>query len=47
MPADDPQAGVSLEGPGQDQAQDVDAGLVVPAPSGQRELGGDLGEKPL
>ncbi len=41
MPADDLQAGVFLEGPGQDQAQDLEAGFVVP--SGQRELRGDLG----
>jgi hypothetical protein len=43
VPADDLRAGVLPEGPGQNQAQDVDAGFVVPAPPGQRELRGDLG----
>jgi hypothetical protein len=41
------QAGVHIEGPGQDQAQNVEAGLMVPAPPGQRELRGDLGENQL
>lgn len=47
VPADDLRAGVLPEGPGQNQAQDVDAGFVVPAPPGQRELRGDLGGKPV
>jgi putative methionine-R-sulfoxide reductase with GAF domain len=33
VPADDLEVGELLEGPGQDQAQHVDAGLVVPAPA--------------